>query len=48
MTKNSAHNGKLHPDDDGPKKKDRIDLNRKRIRSCHAELMTRRIVQSAG
>ena len=27
MTKNSAHNGKPHPDDDGPKKKDRIDVN---------------------
>ena len=27
MTKNSAHNGKPNPDDDGPKKKDRIDVN---------------------
>ena len=27
MTKNSAQNGKPHPDDDGPKKKDRIDVN---------------------
>ena len=27
MTKNSAQNGKPHADDDGPKKKDRIDVN---------------------
>ena len=27
ITKNIAHNGKPHPDDDGPKKKDRIDVN---------------------
>jgi len=50
MTKNSAQNGKPHPDDDGPKKKDRIDVNPpfsehvQRFRRLLAELIARQII----
>ena len=50
MTKNSVHNGKPHPDDDGPKKKDRIDVNPhfsehvQRFRRLLAELIARQII----
>ncbi len=54
MTKNSAHNGKPHPDDDGPKKKDRIDVNQpfseriasaiEQFRIVLAQLIAKRIV----
>ena len=54
MTKNSAQNGKPHPDDDGPKKKDRIDVNPpfserlpsavEQFRIVLAQLIARRIV----
>ena len=54
MTKNSAQNGKPHADDDGPKKKDRIDVNPpfserlasavEQFRIVLAQLIARRIV----
>ena len=50
MTKNSTQNGKPHPDDDGPKKKDRIDVNPhfsehvQRFRRLLAELIARQII----
>ena len=50
MTKNSAHNGKPHPDDDGTKKKDRIDVNPhfsehvQRFQRLLAELIARQII----
>ena len=50
MTKNSAQNGKPHPDDDGPKKKDRIDVNPpfsehvQRFQRLLAELIARQII----
>ena len=54
MTKYSAHNGKPHPDDDGHKKKDRIDVNPpfserlpsavEQFRIVLAQLIARRIV----
>ena len=50
MTKNSAQNGKPHPDDDGPNKKDRIDVNPhfsehvQRFRRLLAELIARQII----
>ena len=50
MTKNSAQNGKPHPDDDGPKKKDRIDVNPhfsehvQRFQRLLAELIARQIM----
>ena len=50
MTKNNAHNGKPHPEDDGPKKKDRIDVNPhfsehvQRFRRLLAELIARQII----
>jgi len=50
MTKNSTQNGKPHPDDDGPKKKDRIDVNPpfsehvQRFQRLLAELIARQII----
>ena len=50
MTKNSAQNGKPHADDDGPKKKDRIDVNPpfsehvQRFQRLLAELIARQII----
>ena len=50
LTKNSAQNGKPHADDDGPKKKDRIDVNPhfsehvQRFQRLLAELIARQII----